>query len=351
MVHTMTRPLALLAVPNVETVPAMPWFYGPGGGATIFPDGETILTDTLRIDNQFGHRIAGQGQFRSTVRWRGPADKPVLSLASCDRGVIENLSIAFDTPASAAILLTRAKDSKVTNTNCTVRDVWIEGSEKCLDGVVIDNTAEGAPDYNGEHHAVYDCSIGSVTRNCVGVYSTQSHRCSVERVNMYLSACGVYAKYGSQTMRGCYGSALGLVFFGGGQYAGRGLVEDNNFENCNRFVDLRLMDTGAQWVIRGNRCDGMQTLDGGSNPGNPDTAAVFGHAMGSLIFADNQINATAGFTVPRIVVHYLQGLQFTNNWLGTRKPWLEMQTNKPAAWVRNRWGVDGNDDQEIKAPK
>jgi len=68
---------------TIPLAPTMPWWHGPAGGVTTLPLGDTILTDTLYIDNQFGPVLQGQGQFLSGIRWQGPPDRPVIVIRNC----------------------------------------------------------------------------------------------------------------------------------------------------------------------------------------------------------------------------------------------------------------------------
>lgn len=341
---------AIVVPVPITVAPTTAWIYGPAGGVTSIPSGETILTDTLVIENQFGPEIVGIGLFRSTLVWQGPATKPVISFRSCNSPIVRNLTIRFDTPARSAICLSTSASPTVTNTSALIENVWIEGGGKVTDCIEINNKADGGIDNNGEYHRIVNCRFNQFIRNGVGIYCSQSHRCVIDTCQFADGGTAVYARFGSQTMQNCGGGNLDLVFYGSDQYAGVGRIVNNNFENCKRFCDLRLPN--GQWDVSYNRCDGMKPIDGPATDYN--SAAVFAHASGSIKFDSNSFGVVAPNKPIRILFQGSSGLTFTNNRFGQLQPVVTIQQQSASlapAWQGNRWTDKNGLTTEIGRPK
>lgn len=304
---------------TIPLAPTMPWWHGPAGGVTTLPLGDTILTDTLYIDNQFGPVLQGQGQFLSGIRWQGPPDRPVIVIRNCTKADVGNFYIRFDTPAKDAIVISNmptCPPGTVTTSKCKIHDLWIEagtsGGHYIGDGVRVDSGYFGGPDQNNEYHTVKRCRISGFTNAGVGIYSSQSHRCVISDCEFTQSGdqvgTGVYARFGSQEMIRCKGANLELVFYGVDQFAGVGTVVGNNFEGCKRFVAVGT--AGNQWVIENNRCDGMSPYD--CSDGDYNHSAVNADASGYLSFKNNFLASQTNIPL-RLLFSRNQGLNFIGN--------------------------------------
>jgi len=336
--------MAAFNAASVEVAPTTAWVYGPAGGITQLPAGDVTLTDTLVIENQFGPTIQGAGRFRTRIIWKGPAGKPVIAFRSCDRPVLQDLTIHCFTPCRSVVCISTSPKPSVTNTAALIQRCWFECSNNANECIEINNVADGGSDNNGEHHRVSDCQINDFKKNGVGIYCSQSHRCVIENCQFKTSstpgAVGVYARVGSQTMRGCSGYGLDLVFYGSDQFAGAGVVTDNNFENCKRFIFCGVPN--ATWIVERNRCDGM--LPYVCNYGDNEKVAVRLTASGSTTFRDNIFGCYNGGSVQVVFVGAIglncSGNSFTTN-NTTPCPTLTMVQGPVqgpiASWNNNRW--------------
>lgn len=334
---------------SIVVAPTKPWFYGPAGGVTTLPPGEIVLTDTLFIDGQFGPVLTGSGQFLTTICWQGPPDRPVIALRHCTMADVGNFTIRFDKPASHAIVMANfptIPPGTPVGTKCRIHDIWIEGGGKIGDGIRIDSGYYGGPDQNNDLNRIERCRISGFTGAAVSILSGQSHLNVIsdcEITNPGQIGTGVYAQYGSQTMTRCNGYGLNLVFFGSDQFAGAGTITYNDFENCNRFIDLRL-PTGV-WEVGWNRCDGMKLIpEPDTNNFNYNTSAVFSHASGGLNFHDNYLGSTDAVYPMRVFFDRASaGFQFKRNYFGAPKqPNVRLasaDTNAIPAWnwEQNVW--------------
>lgn len=303
-----------------------PGLHGPTGGITTLPLGETILTDTLYIDGQFGPVLTSKGgKYGSWIRWKGlpNADgtlKPIIVIRNCTSAEICNFRIIFDTPCSDAIVianLPNLKPGTPITTRCKVHDLLIDagtnGNKWMKHGVKVDSSYFGGPDQNNEYHEIINCDFANFSVAAVGIYSSQAHRCLIKNCHMLQSGIpqtgtGVYARFGSQDMVGCRGANLELVFYGVDQFAGVGTVIGNNFEGCKRFVHV---GTGGNiWVIENNRCDGMAPHD--CTDGDYNRAAVNGEASGYLSFKNNFMSSSTNIPL-RLMFQRNSGLNFIGN--------------------------------------
>lgn len=305
--------------------PTTPGFYGPAGGVTTLPIGETILTDTLYIDGQNGPviRSAG-GKYQSWIRWKGQPNadgslKPVIVIRNCTEAEICNFRITFDTPCKDAIVISNlpslSPGTPITS-KCKIHDLIIDagtsGNKWMEHGVRIDSSYFGGPDQNNEYHTIDNCDFANFSVAAVGIYSSQSHRNLISNCQMSQSGAplgtGVYARFGSQDMVRCKGGNLELVFYGVDQYAGVGTVIGNNFEGCKRFIYTGT--NGNLWVVENNRCDGMVPYD--CTDGDYLHAAVLGEASGYLSFKNNFMASSTNIPL-RIMFARNRGLNFIGN--------------------------------------
>lgn len=329
-----------------------PGFYGPSGGITVLPVGETVLTDTLFIDGQFGPVLTGQGgKYASWIRWKGAPNadgtlKPVIVIRNCTCAEVCNFRILFDTPCSDAIVISNIKNVKPgtpITSRCRIHDILMDagtnGNKWMNDGVRIDSSYFGGPDQNNEYHKIYDCDIANFSHAGVGIYSSQAHRVKVSECQFSQSGSplgtGVYARFASMTMENCKGGNLGLVFYGSDQYAGGCSIIGNNFEGCKRFCDCRL--PSGQWIIENNRCDGMSPFDCGD--GDYDHTAVFCHAGGYTSFRNNFLASQTNVPV-RLMFQYLNGINFIGNTFNegsAGKPRVLATSNVPTTISDSQW--------------
>ena len=342
----------VVAQQGITLAPTTPGFYGPTGGVTTLPIGETVLTDTLYIDGQFGPVLNSQGgKYASWIRWKGlpNADgslKPIIVIRNCTDAEICGFRILFDTACSDAIVISNlptVKSGTPITSKCKVHDLLIDagtnGNKWMNDGVRIDSGYFGGPDQNNEYHKIYDCVIANFSHAGVGIYSSQSHRVTVSNCEFSQSTTpsgiGVYARYSSMTMQNCKGGNLNLVFYGSDQYAGACSVVGNNFEGCQRFCDCRLPN--GQWIIENNRCDGMSPFDCGD--GDYNNTAVYCGANGYMIFRNNFLASQTGIPV-RLMFQYLNGINFIGNTFneGTAgKPHVLATSNVPTTISDSQW--------------
>lgn len=289
-----------VAQQGIVIAASTPGIYGPSGGITVLPVGETVLTDTLFIDGQFGPVLTSQsGKYASWIRWKGlpNADgslKPIIVIRNCTEAEICNFRIIFETPCKDAIVIsnlpTLQPGTPITS-RCKIHDLIIDagtsGNKWMEHGVRIDSGYFKGNDQNNEYHVINNCNFANFSVAAVGIYSTQAHRCTIQNCQMSQSGqplgTGVYARFGSQDMLNCKGGNLELVFYGADQYAGVGNVVGNNFEGCKRFVNL--LTSGNVWVVKDNRCDGMTPYD--CTDGDYNRSAVYGDASGLVSFERN----------------------------------------------------------------
>lgn len=337
------------------------WMYGPAGGVTTLPPGDTVLTDTLVIENQFGPVLNGAGKFLSRIVWNGPPDRPVVALKNCNQADIGSFTMVFRKPAKDAIVCTNlpsAPPGTVASSRNYFHDIWLEagtsGGHYVRDCIRIDSSYYGGPDQNNELHRIERCKFAGFSGAAVGIYSSQSHLNIISDCQMSNSGAAmgtaVHAMYGSQTMKRCNGGNLELVFFGSDQYAGAGRVIDNNFEGCNRFVDCRLPN--GTWIIEGNRCDGMTPYN--CTYGDINHVASYVHAYGSTTFKNNMFGCYNGGTIQTIFAGAI-GLNCSGNTYSTNSTTpapVMLTTQSPvlgpiAYWQNNRWTQGQPDGRQV----
>lgn len=326
------------AIPIAAT---SPWLYGAAGGKTAIPAGETILVDTLYIDNQFGPVVNGVSKFASVIRWQGPPDRPIIAMRNCGYGDLGLFTVRLDNPASCIVSLSNlptCPPGTVASTANRIHDIWFEGGGKATDCIRINSNEYGGPDQNNELHLIERCNFNGFTGNGVSVLSSQSHQNVVQFCTFANSGqvgTAMYARYGSQTFQRNNGGGLALIFNGQDQYAGAAHVVDNDFENCARFVDCRL--PAGQWIIENNRCDGMFCLPGADNDYN--TSAVFCHAGGYTSFRNNFLASQNG-NVVRVLFGYNAGLNFVGNRFNANTagaPHVVPLWSDPTQWADYKW--------------
>lgn len=335
------------------TIPIAPspmsWIYGPAGGVTTLPPGETIVTDTIYIDNQNGPTFRGDGQFRSVIRWRGPSDRPVIAIRNCKMADVGNFTIRFDTPAKDGIVIANLPSplapGTVTTTKCFLHDLWIEagtsGGHYVNDGIKIDSGYYGGTDNNNELHRIERCTINGFAHAGVGIYSSQSHQnliqdCQFGNSNAVPTGMALYALFGSQQFIRNNGGNLNLMVYASDQFCGSCKIIDNDFESMSRFVDCRLPQ--GQWVIENNRC-GVIPLKG--TYGDYPNAVVFCHGNGYTSFKNNIIDSQNPNGPPiRLQFGGNKGLSVVGNRFQTN-PVIYVQTLDPVSpahmWYGNTW--------------
>lgn len=340
--------LTVAAQQGIVLAPTTPWTYGPAGGVTQLPAGDIVLTSTLYIDNQFGPVIKGAGQFLTRIRWQGPPDQVVIALRNCNYAELSDFSLVFDKPALHGIALSNLPNivpGTVVSTRCHLHHIWLDAGtsnkQYVTDGIRIDSSLYGGRDQNNEKHRIDHVTIRGFSGAGISILSTQSHQnvisdCQFANSQVVPSGTAVNARFGSQTMRNCNGGNLELVFAGSDQYAGAGIIEQNTFEGCSRFINCTA--AGNQWVIRYNRCDGMSPHN--CSDGDYARAAVYCDASGRVEFEDNFMASQT--TVPlRLMFGRNQGLNFNGNRFnpGTAgKPRiLPIYTGTDVVWTDYKW--------------
>jgi hypothetical protein len=252
----------------LEELSASDGLYGPGGCEFVLPPGDYDLSDTLSFRNLGSVYVSGSGT-GTRLRYRGPPNRPCVTVAGCYRCEFSRLTLSTAGPASCGILVTNPAPGQpgwVTSA-CRFADLHLtaEGGGEYDVGVNVDNTALGGPDANDEDHVFDSVVVGNYKTAAFRQSGSNVHQITYRDCKALGSTHSPPGRYGVLAAYSCFftwergfmhGHAAADFMLADFQATVR--IRDFNGENSAAFL-LTGGPTGAPLpvVVEGGRWDGL----------------------------------------------------------------------------------------------
>lgn len=178
------------------------------GGLCCIPPGVYKISDTLRITDVFGIKLAGSGG-QTILQWAGKPDVPMFEIHA-HHACLEDFQIVANSaaPLAEAIRLTNLGGKTRDPGHNTLRRIWAQGTNGAM-GLFIRNTGIDA---NSDFGRVEDCCASNYATAFASIEGTQHHGWIFDNCQAY----GYGGRFGiCGSADGSRGSLGGFMWRGG----------------------------------------------------------------------------------------------------------------------------------------